>query len=413
MTGLKRHCETKIKDLLKQFPAVILLGVRQCGKTHLSQNLFPQWKYFDLGNTKDKDFITRDFDFFFNEYPQNIILDEVQEVPELLKNLRGVIDRNRGQNNRFLITGSSSPDLIAQTSDSLSGRVALFELGTFKVSEIKKSRLSPFFDIFTSPIKASNLNFLKSAALKYKAFDMIPFLLKGGYPTPCLSQDSHYFNLWMKNYFDTYVHRDIRKLYPRLDSIRFQRFISMLPELSGTIINRAQIGRSLDLSEVSVKDYFNIADKTFLWRQVPSFTHSSEKSLVKMSKGILRDCGLIHYLMDIRTREQFLRSPKMGQIFESFIIEEIIKGLNIKFSGRWNYSYYRTKNGAEIDLILEGNFGLLPIEIKFSSDISNRSLITLHRFIQDYKLPFGVVINNSKEVKMLSEKIIQIPAFFI
>ena len=412
MTGIKRHCEKQIKYLLKRFPAVILLGVRQCGKTHLSKSLYPKWKYFDLENSKDRNFITRDFDFFFQEYPKNLILDEAQEVPELFKNLRGVIDRDRKQNNRFLITGSSSPELITQASDSLAGRAALLELGTFKTSEIRKSPLSPFFDIFTSTLKKSSLSFLKSAFLKHKAIDVLPLILKGGYPDPCLSKNKNYFNLWMKNYFDTYINKDIRKLYPRLDILRFQRFISMLSELSGTIINRSQVGRALDLSEVTIKDYLDIADKTFLWRHIPGFSTSKKKSLVKMPKGFLRDSGLIHYLLDIRNKEQLLRSPKLGQIFESFVIEELIKGLNCKSSGRWSYSYYRTRNGAEIDLLLEGG-GLLPIEIKFSSSIENRSLMALKQFIKEYSLPFGIVINNSQEVKMLSEKVIQIPVSFI
>ena len=413
MTGLKRHCETKIKSLLRQFPAVILLGVRQCGKTHLSKNLYPKWKYFDLENTKDRNFITRDFDFFFQEHPKYLILDEAQETPELFKNLRGVIDQNRKQNNRFLITGSSSTELITQVSDSLAGRAVLLELGTLKMSEIKKAPLSPFFKIFTSPLKQSSLNFLKSAFLKNKAFDVLPLLLKGGYPDPCLSKTRNYFNLWMKNYFDSYVNRDIRKLYPRLNILRFQRFVSILSELSGTIINRSQIGRALDLSEVTIKDYLNIADKTFLWRHIPSFSKSKKKSLVKQPKGILRDSGLSNYLLDIKTREQLLRSPRMGQIFESFVIEELIKGLSCKALGRWAYSYYRTKNGSEIDLILEGDFGLLPIEVKFSSFVEKRSLISLNQFIREQSLPFGIVVNNSKEFKMLSEKVAQIPISFL
>ena len=413
MTGLKRHCEGKIKTLLKQFPAVILLGVRQCGKTHLSKKLYPKWKYFDLENSKDRDFITRDFDFFFQEYPKRIILDEAQEAPELFKNLRGVIDQDRKKNNRFLITGSSSMELMTQVSDSLAGRVAFLELGTFKIGEIKRNPLSPFFDIFTSFLKKSNLIFLKTALSKKKPFNILPLILKGGYPDPCLSKNKDYFNIWMKNYFNTYINRDIRKLYPRLNNLRFQRFISMLSELSGTIINRSQVGRALDLSEVTIKDYLDIADKTFFWRHIPCFSKSKKKSLVKKPKGILRDSGLIHYLLDIKNKEQLLRSPKLGQIFESFVIEELIKGLNSKVLGRWTYSYYRTKNGSEVDLILEGDFGLLPIEIKFSSFVENRSLIALNQFIKEYSLPFGIVVNNSQEVKMLSEKVIQIPVSLI
>ena len=409
MAYLERHIEAQINQLLKKFPAVLLLGVRQCGKTYLLKNLYPKWKYFDLENLKDQDFLTRDFEFFFQEYPQNIILDEAQEAPEIFKQLRGVIDHKRKHNGRFLITGSSSPELIAKSSDSLAGRIAVLELGTFKVSEIRKKELSPFFEIFSSTLNSSSLNFLKSMLSKHKKFDVFKFMLKGGYPDPCLSKNKDYFDVWMKNYFDTYINRDIRKLYPRLDSLRFQRFVSMLSELSGTIINRAQIGRSLDLNEVSVKDYLEIADKTYIWRQIPGFSHSKKKSLVKMPKGFLRDCGLLHYLLNIKNKEELVRSPKAGQIFESFVTEEILKGLSAKCLRHWHYSYYRTKNGSEIDLLIEGSFGLLPIEIKFSSFVERRSLTALNKFITEYSLPFGLVINNSQEIKMVSEKVLQIP----
>ncbi len=409
MTDLKRHCAQKIKTLLRHFPAVVVLGVRQCGKTYLSRAIRPQWKYFDLQNSKDRDFIKRDFDFFFQEYPRHVILDEAQEVPELLKNLRGVLDRNRKTNNRFLVTGSSSPELMAHVSDSLAGRVGVVELGTFKWSEAKKKSLSPLFKIFHSQLKKSHLSGLKKELVKCEISDPVPFILKGGYPDPCLSKKKEFFSLWMQNYFDTYVNRDIRKLYPRLDIYRFQRFISLLSELSGAIINRAEVGRALDISEVSVKDYLNIADRTFIWRQIPAFAHSQKKSLVKMSKGYLRDSGLITYLMNIKSREDLIRSPKVGLIFESFVIEEIFKGLNSDFFGRWRYSYYRTRNGAEVDLILEGDFGLLPIEIKFSSAVRDRSLISLEKFIKEYSAPFGVLVNNAQEVKMLTENIIQVP----
>ena len=412
MDGLNRHLEKQIPELLSHFPALILLGVRQCGKTWLSKNLFPDWKYFDLENAKDRDFITRDFDFFFQEYPRHIILDEAQEAPELFKNLRGVIDRDRKTNNRFLITGSSSPNLLKGISESLAGRVAILELSTLKMSEIRRASLSPFFSIFEQSLSRDCISFLKGSFSKFNAFDIIPFILKGGYPDPCLSKDKNYKYLWMKNYFDTYINRDIRRLYPRLDALRFQRFISIMAEMSGTLINRAQIGRALDLSEKSVKDYLHIADQTYIWRQIPAFSSSQKKSLVKMPKGFLRDSGLIHYLLGINNREAFLRSPKLGQIFEAYVIEELLKGLNGR-SRQWTYSHYRTKHGAEIDLILQGDFGLLPVEIKFSSFRESRSLLALKQFIREYSLPFALLINNSKELKMLSDEILQIPASFI
>jgi predicted AAA+ superfamily ATPase len=116
--------------------------------------------------------------------------------------------------------------------------------------------------------------------------------LVGGYPEPVLEQDNRFLAAWMENYYQSYVQRDIRALFPRLDLVRYQRFISMLSTLSGTIINRSQIGRSLDISEKSIRDYLQIAEGGYIWRNIPSYSNSKSKSLIKMPKGIFRDSGL-------------------------------------------------------------------------------------------------------------------------
>ena len=128
-----------------------------------------------------------------------------------------------------------------------------------------------------------------------------------------------------------------------------------------------------------------------------------------MPKGIFRDSGLLHYLLNITSREQLLHSPGIGHNFESFVIEEIIKGIQATMVPKWDYYYYRTRNGAEVDLILEGSFGVLPIEIKFATSTRPKQLTSLNRFIQDNELPLGLVINQSQEIRLLSERIIQIP----
>jgi hypothetical protein len=187
----------------------------------------------------------------------------------------------------------------------------------------------------------------------------------------------------------------------------------MLSELSGTIINKAQLGRSLDISEVTVRDYLEIADKTFLWRTIPSYEKTKIKSVTKMPKGNMRDTGLLHYLSNIDSREKLLRSPNFGQNFESFVMEELIKGLQVSHIGRWDYYYYRTKNSIEVDLVLEGRFGLLPIEIKAGSSTSIKDVKSLSYFVESMALPMGMVINNDSEIRMLSERIIQVPARYL
>ena len=396
--------------MLEQFPAVLILGVRQCGKSTLAKMCRPDWKYFDLENSRDFDYITSDLHFFLMENNNHIILDEAQEHPALFKNLRGVIDSDRTRNNRFILTGSSSPELLKQASDSLAGRIAIVELGSFKMNELLEQPLPSFYNIFENEVSKDSIEILKKIKQSDTRRDVIDLFLKGGYPQPVINYDPQFFDNWMENYFQTYVNRDIRKLFPKLDSLKYRRFISMLSELSGTIINKAQIGRSLDISEVTVRDYLEIADKTFFWRMIPSYERTRIKSVTKMPKGNMRDTGLLHYLSNIDTREKLLRSPNFGQNFESFVIEELIKGIQATNAHQWNYYYYRTKNGIEVDLILEGRFGLLPIEIKAGSSTSIKDLKSLTYFIESQELPFGLVINNDTEIKLLSERIIQIPA---
>ena len=184
----------------------------------------------------------------------------------------------------------------------------------------------------------------------------------------------------------------------------------MLSSLTGTIINRSELGRSLNTSEVTVKEYLDIAHGTYLWRNVTSFEMSVSKSIIKMPKGIFRDTGVAHFLQKIRHIDQLNISPNVGTRFESFIIEEIIKGLDAQMATGWDYYYYRTRNGAEIDLILDGDFGVLPIEIKYGIKTDRKRVNSLKRFIKNNNIPLGIVINNSDEVIMLEERIIQIPA---
>lgn len=408
MSGLKRNLEAKITLLLTLFPVVLLIGARQTGKTTLSQQLRPDWRYFDLENATDYDFISRDYGFFFREHPRHIIIDEAQEDPELFRHLRGVIDAKRKEKGRFILTGSSSPELLQRASDSLAGRIAIVEIGTLKMNEILQQPLPAFYQIFEQPFSADTLAFLKT--LENPIPDVILLFLRGGYPEPVLAQDPYAFSLWMENYYQTYINRDIRRLFPRLDSIRYRRFIRMLASLSGTIINKAQLGRSVDASEVTIRDYIEIADKTYIWRTIPSFETSKSKSALKMPKGILRDSGLTHYLAGIESREALLRSPQVGQNFEAFVSEEIIKGIQATRATRWDYYYFRTKNGAEVDLVLDGSFGTLPVEIKLGQQTTVKQLTALRQFVEQHELPFGIVVNNSANIQMLADKIIQIPA---
>lgn len=407
MTGLKRNLTQKIDKLLAVFPVVLLIGARQTGKTTLSKVLRPDWQYFDLENGNDHDLITRDYEFFFNEHPRHLIIDEAQEDPNLFRHLRGVIDAKRQEKGRFILTGSSSPELLAQASESLAGRIAIVEVGTLKVNEILQQPLPDFYRLFSQPIDTDAVDWLKT--LSPITEDVMPWFLKGGYPEPVLADSDFAWSAWMENYYRTYINRDVKRLFPKLDSIRYRRFVNMLAALSGTVINKAQLGRSVDVSEVTIRDYLEIADKTYVWRTIASYENTPSKSLLKMPKGQLRDSGLMHYLAGVENREALLRLPQVGHSFEAFVVEEMIKGIQATEVTRWDAYFFRTKNGAEVDLVLEGSFGVLPVEVKFGQKTTAKQLAGLQRFLKDNDLPLGIVINNSTEVRVLAEGVVQVP----
>ncbi|EKE01648.1 MAG: hypothetical protein ACD_21C00083G0006 [uncultured bacterium] len=411
MRPINRNLETKIHLLLKQFPIIAIVGARQVGKTTLAKKAAPNWQYFDLENPRDYDRISYDPAFFLQQNKQHVIFDEVQEYPDLLRSLRGAIDSQREQKGRFILTGSSSLDLLDHISETLAGRIAIVEVGTLKTNEYYQLPLSPFYDIFSTKLTKEKLNLSKKPPISIA--EMQHIWLQGGYPEPMLQNNKNFYNNWMENYRSTYVNRDIAKLFPRLNKIAFRNFLHILSKLSGTIINRSNLARTLEISEGSVREYLKIAEDTFIWRNLPSFEHNIIKAVIKMSRGFMRDSGLLHNFLRIDNQEALYNDPIRGQSFEAFITEELIKGLQATTVTNWQAYYYRTRGGAEIDLLLDGPFGLLPIEIKCATIIPPKQLTALTQFVIEHKLPFGILINQSEQITWLNQHVVQIGAGWI
>jgi predicted AAA+ superfamily ATPase len=403
MMGYKRHLERKIRHLLTLFPAVAIVGVRQCGKTTLSREIGKGWRYMDLENDRDFSQISTDPTFFFDQYPAHIILDEAQEYSLIFKTLRGVIDRDRASKGRFIITGSSQPELIYHISESLAGRLASVCLSPLKTSEYLNRELSPFYTLFERPL--SKKNSVNWTVHPHQDFHTL--WLKGGFPEPLSVPKLH--RQWMNQFYDHYVYRDIGRLFKRLDSLKFRRFVRLLGTLSGTLINKSDVARQVECNESTIRDYLDIAHGTFMWRMIPSYENSQGKSLVKMPKGYLRDSGMLHDLLGIETMDQLLGHPIVGRSFESFVIEEILRGIDATTATHVSPYYYRTRDGAEIDLILEGSFGTLPIEIKHGSTLRPSDTAVLRKFVQDYHLEFGIVITQNPEVYWVSPEVLHVP----
>ena len=403
---MKRAYEKLLREYLDFFPCAAVIGPRQCGKTTLLESLPREWKIFDLEKQSDFQIIAQDIDLFLRLNPEKVAIDEAQMLPELFPALRVAIDRDRRLTGRYVVTGSSSPKLVRSVSESLAGRIGTIEMSPFSFAETSENMSPAFYRLLTE--RASVGDFIENLKPGAKVKKIHEFWFKGGYPEPWIKNSKRFHSLWMNQYVGAYLYRDVARLFPGINENRFRLFVQILAGVSGNVINYSQVARSLGVSQPTVRDYVNIADGTFLWRSIPAFTRNALKRVVKHPKGFLRDSGLLHYLLRIPDMDLLISHPAMGRSWEGLVIEEIIRGLNATGTG-FDYYYYRTGGGAEVDLVIDGEFGLIPIEIKYTQTVPLKQLRAMKDFIKDHNCRFGLVINNDERPRLYDEQIAGIP----
>jgi len=402
---INRRCKALIEEYLGLFPCVAMIGPRQCGKTTLLQSVGEKWSYYDLEKRSDYNLFADDPDLFFRLNSEQIGIDEAQLLPEIFPALRVAIDADRKNVGRFLLTGSSSPELLKSISESLAGRIGIIEMSPLTMDELTKGD-SGFYGIFKEPdvFKTTVDSLTERASLN----DIHNYWFSGGYPEPVTKDDYRFSELWMDQYVQTYIERDIARLFPSLNRPRFHQFTEMLAGLSGSVINYSEVARALGVSQPTVRDYFTIAHGTFIWRHIYPYEKNVKKRIVKHPRGYFRDSGVLHHLLRIRDLRQLLSHPAMGFSWEGMVIEEILRGLHNRGIKHDCY-YYRTVSGAEVDLIVEGRFGTVPFEIKHQQNTSRGKIRGIRDFVREHNLPFGVVVDNGESVRWLDESIVAIP----
>lgn len=408
-----RYLESKLEKLLALFPVVAVIGPRQCGKSTLVKKIRPDWQYYDLENPQDYQLIAADPVAFFSLHTSHVIIDEAQQYPELFQILRGVIDADRKTKGRFLLTGSSSPEIVKGITESLAGRIATMEMWPFKQGEFYEQPLSPLYQLISeTDTQIDDFSSLKPTVTLVQSMHCWQ---QGGFPEPLIegAQRKEYYPLWLENYVADYLNRDIRALFPRLNIHNFRRFLTLLAQFSGHQLNMSDISRALGTSVSTVKDYLDIIHQTFLWRNLEPYTKNPLKKVQKSNKGFFRDQGLLHYYLKINELDQLLLHPVAGFSFESFVVEEIIRGLQCTLATQLDFSYYRTVDKSEVNLIVEGAFGVLPIEIKLGASIKKQSLLGLGNFIADMNCKYGILINRGKRIERITDKIIQVPVQYL
>ncbi len=405
---MRRAAEVLLQSYLETFPCVAVIGVRQCGKTTLLKTLPKNWKHYDLERIADHDIVARDADTFFRVNPRQVALDEAQLAPAVFPALRVAIDEHRHEKGRYVITGSSSPELMRSVSETLAGRVGVIELPPFSWSEVTESsaRDSLIRRLLNRKLSAPTLiEDLKPRADLRLAND---YWFRGGFPEPWLNEGGEFRKRWVEQYLQAYLYRDVKRLFPGIDEIRFRRFVEMLGGLSGRILNFADAARALAVSQPTARDYFEIAHGTFIWRRIPAYSRNVMKRAVKHPRGYLRDSGLLHTLLHIPDLDALLSHPQAGASWEGMVVEEILRQLDALGIG-YEYSYYRTGGGAEVDLVLDGDFGRVAIEIKRTSSPAASDLRGIRDFVREQKARLGIVINTDAATRVYEEKIVGLP----
>jgi len=337
-TYLKRFCQTEIEEKLENFPAVTLLGPRQCGKTTLTLEIVKHLSnavYLDLEKPSDLRKL-EDPEIFFQFHKNNLIcLDEIQRTPELFPVLRSIID-DRGRNKQLLILGSASRDLIKQSSESLAGRIAYIELTPFTLLEISESNHG-------NPV------------------DIMELMLRGGFPRSFLAKTQKASFDWRENFIRTFLERDIPQLGFSIPARSLGRLWQMLAHVHGQIINSSRLGESMGVSHTTIRKYIDLLSQTFMVRILPPFEANIKKRLIKSPKIFIRDSGILHALLDIHSTDDLLGHPVYGASWEGFALENILS-----YSNGWDSTFFRTTTGVEIDLILSKGKKKIACEFKAS-----------------------------------------------
>jgi predicted AAA+ superfamily ATPase len=378
-----RKARPHLRLLARQFPAVLLLGARQCGKTTLAKSLVKGGRYFDFERFADLQVFAADIELALRQFAAGppLILDEAQTLPALFPELRAFIDEHRRLKGRYFLLGSVSPDLLKSISESLAGRVGIFELTPFLYSEL----------------------------MRRKNFRLDTLWLRGGFPEAFLARTHRGWQAWQENYIRTFIERDIARHKLPLSATEMRRLITMIAHSHGGILNASELGRSLGYSYHTIQNALDVLEGYFLSRRLRPYHANLSKRLVKSPKLYLRDSGILHHLLGISTMEHLLTSPARGNSFEGFMIEQLIALESLERLGTGFY-YFRTQTGIEIDLILDRGQERIGCEFKAGAAVGPEDWRHLKAGIDDGVIHRGIVIYNGTRAFNASAKISIIPA---
>ncbi|MFH1227257.1 MAG: ATP-binding protein [Planctomycetota bacterium] len=383
---IRRDIEDTLKKAAKQFPALIVAGPRQSGKTTLLRHLFAaSHRYVSMDNPDTRLMASQDPAFFLENYPPPLIIDEVQYAPGIFPYLKELIDKKRNARGQFLLTGSQSFPLMARVTESLAGRMAVFNLLGLSLAE-------QFTDGPRMPL----------ASLKKR-------VLNGSFPEIATKSGLN-SQWWFAGYLQTYLERDLRQLRQVGDLTDFQRFLQLLAAFNGQIMNLSGLSRDLGVAVNTVKGWISILEASGQIVSIKPFYMNRGKRIIKSPKIYFLDTGLLCYLNGLTSPAQVFKGMASGQLFETLVLGEIIRTFYNKGVVPRIF-WWRTSNGEEVDFVIEHRARVIPIEVKLSSRATPQMARSLASFIRLFaeKIDRGILLTLLSQPLKLDKKITALP----
>lgn len=339
---------------MNEYFSVSIFGPRQCGKTTLAKNLFPSFSYANLEDMNVRSLAKNDPEEFFTRFPEPVIIDEIQRVPELLSTVQVRIDKNQ-KKGLYLITGSQQISLNSSITQSLAGRTAIVQMLPLSISEL-----------YSANIKLDRDSQLVSG--------FMPFLY---------AESGHSPFEYYKNYVNTYLERDIVQIAAVHDLIRFEKFMRLLAGRVGQLVNNSILATEVGVSSTTIGSWLSILEASHVIYTLKPWFKNRNSQVVKTPKIYFCDTGLVSYLLGIETPVQMIRDPLLGNIFENFVVIEALKTrLNLGLEP--NLYFFRNSNGLEIDLILQEQNKLKLFEIKSGKSLNDEFCRNMKNFSAKY-----------------------------
>jgi len=356
-----RHADNAIRELSKMFGAVLVTGARQTGKTTLLQKVAKHAGYVTLDDKIQLVNAVKHNGTFFKDNPPPVFVDEVQYAPDLFPQIKMIIDKEK-KKGLFFLSGSQQFQMMKSISESLAGRLGILNLPGLSLREL-------YGLPFSIPFLPTDEYFSKRIKIKTD----IPYneiwnsIHRGGFPELCANPDFSWQKFYAA-YVKTYIERDVRDLAQVGDEVKFIQFLTVAASITGQLLNLASMARDVGISQPTAERWLSILVSSNLVYLLQPYHNNISKRTVKTPKLYFMDTGLASYLTRWTTRDVLKNGAMAGPIFETFVINEIIKSYSNSGILDLPFYFYRDKDGNEIDLLIENSGTLYPIEIKKHAD---------------------------------------------